>query len=232
MINHHFVWIQHLFVTNFMVYPAPRPQGSLVVTQWVTSTGSVRLLFPEEEDDPSPGTPLNHGDSGDNFFGGEHLKNYMWTISIRIIIESGWEMRWTSMNEPRSLRIGRVGKIEAGPFGHPVYHFLALAPYVFHDFYHSRHCMGRFGRSRRRLCGAARRGTDGRHGLCQSLWAKSLVMLAMFLIFLDALRQFKVIESIVTSSNEETVTRPNLGTQRLKHNYLYIYIYTKHIYIY
>jgi len=34
---------------------ASMPQGSLVVTQWVTSTGSVRLLFPEEEDDPSPG---------------------------------------------------------------------------------------------------------------------------------------------------------------------------------
>ena len=134
------------------------------------------------------------------------------------------------MNEPRSLRIVRVGEIEAGPFGHLAYNFLALTPYVFHDFYHSRHCMGRFGRSRfgrsrRRLCGAARRGTDGRHGLCQSLWAKSLVMLVMFVIFLDALRQFKVFESIVTSSNDETVTRPNLGNQRLKQNYWYINIY-------
>jgi hypothetical protein len=133
------------------------------------------------------------------------------------------------MNEHRSLRIGRVGEIEAGPFGHPVYHFLALTPYVFHDFYHSRHCMGRFGRSRRRLCGAARRGTDGRHGLCQSLWAKSLVMLVMFLIFIDALRQFKVFESIVSSSNDETVRRPNLGNQRLKHNHCYIYIHNIYI---
>eukprot|EP00435_Cladocopium_sp_Y103_P075903 s11_g68.t1 len=38
-----------------MCGPKLGPQGSLVVTQWVTSTGSVRLLFPEEEDDPSPG---------------------------------------------------------------------------------------------------------------------------------------------------------------------------------
>jgi len=34
---------------------ASMPQGSCVITQWVSSTGSVRLLLPEEEEDPSPG---------------------------------------------------------------------------------------------------------------------------------------------------------------------------------
>ncbi|CAE7364284.1 unnamed protein product, partial [Symbiodinium pilosum] len=31
------------------------PLGSLVITQWVSPSGSVRVLVPTEEDDPSPG---------------------------------------------------------------------------------------------------------------------------------------------------------------------------------
>lgn len=47
----------------------PRPQGSCVITQWVSSTGSVRLLLPEEEEDPSPGAEKIWGYKT-SFFGG------------------------------------------------------------------------------------------------------------------------------------------------------------------
>ena len=36
-------------------FPGVRPKGSCIITQWVSSSGAVRVLLPEEEDDPTPG---------------------------------------------------------------------------------------------------------------------------------------------------------------------------------
>ena len=52
----------YLISKRILILPSnPRPQGSCVITQWVSSTGSVRLLLPEEEEDPSPGAEKIRG---------------------------------------------------------------------------------------------------------------------------------------------------------------------------
>ena len=50
------------FLKNPSIQRELRPKGSCVITQWVSSTGSVRLLLPEEEEDPSPGAQKISGE--------------------------------------------------------------------------------------------------------------------------------------------------------------------------